>query len=115
MERLTTLAKKYEVLGKKTDELAAKLYEYKKMGGTVYNDFAAILDESLATVEKGGMFGEIGSSRSGSAGAETALRASAAEIAKANSGAAGAAALVKAWEGSPELAAQYEAEYKGGK
>ena len=114
IERLTAIAGKYEVLGKKAPELAEKLYTLKKAGGTVYDDYVALLDESLSAVTKGGMFGELGSSRQGSAGTEQTLGIKAAELSKsAQGGMTTPDAIIKAWEENPELAAQYEAEYFG--
>lgn len=114
IERLTAIAGKYEALGKKAPELAEKLYTLKKAGGTVYDDYVALLDESVAAVTKGGLFGEIGSSRQGSTGTEQTLGIKAAELAKsAQGGMTTPDAIIKAWEESPELAAQYEAEYFG--
>ena len=114
IERLTAVAKKYEVLGKKADELAPKLYELKKAGSTVYDEYVALLDESLATVTKGGLFGEIGSNNSGSAGMEQSINIKAAEITKAAiDGITAPDAIIKAWEENPELAAQYDREYMG--
>ena len=114
IERLTAIAGKYEVLGKKAPELAEKLYTLKKAGGTVYDDYVALLDESLSAVTKGGMFGELGSSRQGSAGTEQTLGIKAAELSKsAQGGMTTPDAIIKAWEENPELAAQYEAEYSG--
>jgi hypothetical protein len=83
---LTAVAKKYEIIGKKADELAPKLYDLKKAGGTAYDDTIALLDEQVVLVEKSGMFGEIGSGRSGAAGTDTELGAKAAEIKKSNAG-----------------------------
>lgn len=114
IERLTSVAKKYEVLGKKPEELAKKLYDMKKAGGSVYDEYIALLDESVSTVEKSGLFGEIGSNNQGSAGAEAALGMKAAELAKsATDGMASPDAIVKAWEENPELAAEYEKKYTG--
>ena len=113
IERLNTVAKKYEVLGKKSDELAAKLYDLKKAGGTVYDDYVTLLDENLAAVTKGGLFSEIGSNRQGSAGTEQTLGIKAAELAKSAQGMTSPEAIMKAFEENPELAAQYEAEYRG--
>ena len=113
-ERLTTVAKKYEIIGKKPAELAVKLYEMKKAGGTVYDDYVALLDEHVTTVEKSGVFGEIGSNNAGISGAVSdKLSATAAEIKKAATGAGitDVEALIKAFEENPELAAEYEAEY----
>jgi hypothetical protein len=108
---LTAVAKKYEIIGKKADELAPKLYDLRKAGGTAYDDFVGLLDEQLTLVEKGGIFGEIGSSRSGSPGTGDELGIIAAEIRKSNSGMSVEEAIAKAFEENPELAAKYEHEY----
>lgn len=114
-ERMNAVAKKYEPLGKKTDELAAKLYDLKKAGGTVYDDYVALLDENLAMVGKSGLFGEIGSNREGSAGSAESIGIKAAELAKsANGSMTQAEAVIKAFEENPDLAAQYEQEYMRG-
>lgn len=116
IERLTAVAKKYEVLGKKADELAAKLYDLKKAGGTVYDDYVTLLDENVTMLTKSGLFSEIGKNTQGSAGVEETLGIKAAELAKsATGGLDGPDAIIKAWEENPELAAQYEAEYMGGR
>ena len=115
IERLTAVAKKYEVLGKKADDLAVKLYELKKAGGTVYDDYVTLLDENVTTLTKSGLFSELGRNTQGSAGIEQAIGIKAAEVAKsADGGMTTPDAIVKAWEENPELAAQYEAEYMGG-
>ncbi len=114
IERLTSAAQKYEVLGKKAPELAAKLYDLKKAGGTVYADYVALLDENLAALTKGGLFAEIGSSRQGGGAAVQTLGIKAQELQKAATGGLSAPdAIIKAWEENPDLAAQYEAEYMG--
>lgn len=116
IERLTAFAKKYEVLGKNAGELAAKLYELKKAGGTVYDDYVALLDENVTTLTKSDMFSEIGKNTHGSAGTVQTLGIKAAELAKsADGGMSGPEAIIKAFEENPELAAQYEAEYRGGR
>ena len=111
---LAVLSQKYEIIGKKADELAVKLYALKKAGGTAYDDYVGLLDEQVTLVEKGGMFGEIGTSRSGS-GAETGIGAKVDEIRKANPGISMPEAIAKAYEENPELAARYEADYKKGR
>jgi hypothetical protein len=114
MEQLATVAKKYETIGKKADELAAKLYELKKAGGTVYDDFVALLDEQAAIVEKSGLFSELGSNREGSAGDSFAkLNAAAIEVMKRDASLSQAAAFVKACEENPALHAEYESEFLG--
>lgn len=89
-------------------------YDLKKAGGTVYDDYVALLDENLAMLGKSRLFGEIGSNRQGSAGTEESIGIKAAELAKsANGGMTHADAVIKAFEENPELAAQYEQEYMG--
>ena len=112
---LAIAAGKYEVIGKNAEELAPKLYELKKAGGTVYDEFVALLDEQVTLVEKSGLFGEIGSSRGGAVGNTGELAAKAAEISKNNSGMTEPEALAKAFEENPELAAKYEHEYLKGR
>ncbi len=114
IERLTTFAKKYEIIGKNADELAAKLYELKKAGGTVYTDYVALLDENLTAVEKGGLFAAIGSDNSGTADTVGKITAAAGEIAKAANTGMTPEAIIKAWENNPELAEMYESEYRNG-
>ena len=108
---LSVLAQKYEIIGKKADELAPKLYDLKKAGGTAYDDYVGLLDEQLNLVEKGGMFSEIGSSRSGASSVMGGIGAKVDEIRKSNPGMTMPEAIAKAYEENPELAAQYEAEY----
>jgi hypothetical protein len=115
IERLTGAVKKYELIGKKAKELAPKLYELKKAGGTAYDDYVALLDEHLTTVEKSGLFAEYGRNTSGSMGTAAELGIKAAEIVKSASGVSGAAAIVRAFEENPELAAKYDDDYRGGK
>lgn len=113
IERLTSAAKKYEPLGKNSAELAAKLYDLKKAGGTVYDDYIALLDENLNLIGKSHIFGEIGSSRQGNAeDMEETVKAKAAELAKSAT-MTNAEAVIKAFEDNPEIAAKYEQEYRG--
>lgn len=114
LERLTTFAKKYEIIGKNADELATKLYDLKKAGGTVYADYVALLDENLTAVEKGGLFKAIGSDNSGTTDTVGKITAAAGEIAKSANTGMTPEAVVKAWESNPDLAQAYEAEYRNG-
>ena len=115
MKEMTEVAKKYAPLGKKEDELAQTLYDMKKSNEANYNAYITILDESLALVEKSGLFAEIG--KSGSAGGSNnasgvvaKVEAKAKEIMK--SGVDYNTAIAKAWE-DPELLAEYDSEYFG--
>ena len=57
---LLTVAKKYELLGKKPEELVPVLKSLKAAGGTAYNDMIGILDANLEAVQKSGAFSELG-------------------------------------------------------
>ncbi|MCL2388112.1 MAG: hypothetical protein FWC89_11290 [Defluviitaleaceae bacterium] len=112
---LSIVAQKYEIIGKKADELAPKLYELKKAGGTAYDDFVGLLDEQVTLVEKSGLYGEIGTARSNTGSvAGSAFDAVVAEVRKNNPNMSQAAAIAKAYEENPELAEQYENNYTGG-
>lgn len=114
LNELKTIAKKYEPLGKKSDELAFTLYDMKKSGESTYNDYIALLDESLDMVNKSGMFAEIGKSARGMSGGSTVekIEAIATDIQKSDSTMSRLEAVNKAWELHPELIAEYEQEYK---
>lgn len=114
---LLDVAKKYEVLGEKPEELAKALKTLKNAGSTAFNDMIGILDRNMAMIDNSGVFGEIGKSFSG--GATTSVKKSAAEgkidtIAKGliekDPSLSYNLALAKAWEAHPELMAEYEDE-----
>lgn len=114
---LLDVAKKYEIVGEKPEELVKTLKSLKDAGGTAYNDMISVLDRSVAMVEQSGVFSEIGKSFSGNPVAS--IKKSAAEskidtIAKGymekDSALTYNAALAKAWEDHPELLDEYEVE-----
>ena len=111
------VAKKYEILGEKPEELGPKLYDLKKSDETMYNTVIATLDKQVALIEKSPLFAEIGKSGNGGSynglsGAEAKVDAKAQEIMKADPNMSYTAAIAKAWE-DPALAAEYDAEYFG--
>ena len=59
-KELTEIAKKYEIIGKKPEELVPLFKSLKKAGGNAYEQMIAILDASVEAVEKSGIFSEIG-------------------------------------------------------
>lgn len=59
---LKEVAKKYEIIGKKGDDLIPILKELKTAGDDAYNNYIAILDEMVTLQEKSGLFTEIGKS-----------------------------------------------------
>ena len=110
---LTEVAKKYAIIGKKTEELVPLFKSLRTAGGTAYNDMITVLDQAVATVEKSGAFSEIGKSGHGSVTMGTA-EAKVETIAKGymekDSSLDYASAMAKAWEDNPELMDEYEAE-----
>lgn len=102
------VAKKYELLGDKPEELAKTLKGLKNAGGTAYNDMIRVLDMSLKTVEKSGAFTEIGKSTSGQPDAWTMIEKHADEIMKASPTMTRVQAIDKACEQHPDLVAEYE-------
>ena len=110
---IAEVAKKYAVIGKKEDELVPLFKSLRAAGGTAYNDMIAILDQTVAAVEKSGVFSEIGKSGHGS-GTAGAVEAKIEGIAKGymekDSSLDYASAVAKAWEDNPELMDEYEAE-----
>lgn len=111
---LLNVAKKYEPIGKKADELAYTLYDMKKSGQANYDEYIALLDESLAMVQKSGVFEEIGKSGRGIsfAGGSTVnkIEQVATEIQKSDPSLSRVEAVDKAWSMHPELIAEYEQE-----
>lgn len=108
---LATVAKKYEVLGKDSNELAEKLYNLKKSGGTAFEDFTALLDEQMTLVEKSGIFTEIGKSATGDNGGLSIIDAAATEMRKSNPGLDYSGSIVAAFRADPAAYARYEADY----
>ena len=110
---LSQVAKKYEIIGKKPEELVPLFKSLKAAGGTAYSDMIAVLDQAVETVEKSGAFSEIGKSGHGS-NAAGAVEAKVDAIAKGymekDSSLDYTAAMAKAWEDHPELMDEYEDE-----
>lgn len=113
LKELMGIAKKYEIIGKKPEELAPILKSLKEAGGTAYNDMIGILDSMVDAIDSSGVFGEIGKSREGDpepTREETVAkaRAKAAEIMKGNPGLTEAQALDQAFLSDPELMAAFD-------
>lgn len=110
---LTEVAKKYAIIGKKTEELVPLFKSLRAAGGTAYNDMIAVLDQAVDTVEKSGAFSEIGKSGHGSGtvgAAEAKVEAIAKGYMEKDSSLDYASAMAKAWEDNPELMEEYEEE-----
>jgi len=108
---LTQIAKKYELIGKKAEELVVTLKSLKAAGGTAYNDMIFMLDQTLETVEKSGAFSEIGKSGgNGTGGAWAKIEKKADEIMKSEPTMGREAAIDLACQNNPDLVREYETE-----
>ncbi len=111
---IMTVAKKYELLGKKPEELAPVLKSLKAAGGSAYNDMISVLDANLAVVQASPAFTEIG--KRGGNGAPPSdgdaawakIEKHAEEIRKAAPAMSYAEAIDKACQDHPDLVHQYE-------
>lgn len=103
------VAKRYTIIGKKPEELAPVLKSLKAAGGSAYDDMIAVLDSAVETVEKSGVFGEIGK-RGIAADADPwgKIEKVADEFMKDNVNLTRAQAIEKACDAHPELVREYE-------
>ena len=112
-KELQAVAKKYEIIGKKPDELVPVLKELKEAGGSAYNDMVAMLDQTVDAIEKSGVFAEIGKSGgagNGNGGAWARAEAQAVELMKSKTGMTMQQALDSVFVSDPGLAAECEKE-----
>lgn len=110
-KELADVAKKYEIIGKKPDELVPMLKSLKAAGGTAYTDMLSLLDASVEAVNKSGMFTEIGKSGGHGGGEPDAwakIEKKADEIQAANPGMARVDAIDTACQQNPQLVHDYE-------
>lgn len=114
MKEYAEIAKKYAPLGKDEAELATKLYDMKKSNEANYNAYIEVLDEHLDLVNKSGLFQEIGKSAGGynnTGKTQDKIWAKAEAYMKSGAAKDYTAAVAKAWQDSPELMEEYDAEY----
>lgn len=111
-KELTEAAGKYAVIGKKAEELAPLFKSLKAAGGSAYDDMIAVLDQAVDTVEKSGVFSEIGKSGHGGAegGAWAEAEAKAVELMKSKAGLSKAQALDEVLAEDSGLAERCEKE-----
>ena len=112
---LLTVAKKYELLGKKPEELVPVLKSLKAAGGTAYNDMIGVLDANLEAVQKSGAFSEIGKrggdhshATTGADDAWSQIEKRAEEIRKSAPTMGYYEAIDQACQQNPELVHEYE-------
>ncbi len=106
MGELETIAKKYELLGNEPKALAEKLYAMKQKGS--YEDYIAVLDQSLALVEKSGIFQEIGTNTTG---LELSSLSQLVEDIQKRDGCTKEKAFLKAYEENGDFARAYDHGY----
>lgn len=112
-KELAEIAKKYEIIGKKKEELVPLFKSLKSVGGTAFNDMIAVLDQTVETVEKSGVFSEIGKSGHGGStegGAWAEAETKAVELMKSRAGLTKAQALDEVLMTDPSLAERCEKE-----
>ena len=109
-KELMDVAKRYEIIGKKPEELLPVLKSLKNAGGSAYADMINILDASVEAVNKSSMFTEIG--KSGGYGGETdawfKIEKKADEIQAASPTMSRTAAIDMACQQNPQLVHEYE-------
>lgn len=105
---LEAVAKKYEVIGKKPEELIPVLKSLK--GTSAYDEMISVMDAAVDAVEKSALFTEIGKTGHGTGDAMKQADEKAAEIMKADPNLSHAQALDRVFQQNPELAAQVEKE-----
>lgn len=110
-KELTEVAKRYEAIGKKAEELVPKFKSLKKAGGTAYDDMIAVLDAAVETVNKSGIFSEVGKSGHPDTNAtKTKVEGIAKGYMEKDPSLSYNMAVAKAWEENPELMAEYDEE-----
>lgn len=114
---LLGVAKKYEIIGKKPEELVPTLKSLKAAGGTAYADMISVLDSAVAMAEASGTFSEIGKSSRGigntsvaKSNSETKVETIAKGYMEKDPNLSYVDAIAKAWENNPDLMDSYEEE-----
>ena len=107
MQEMEEVAKKYEILGENTSELAKSLKEMKETNEPLFKSCIAMLDKQVSLINKSGLFTEIGKSgvQADANGQESVAKARsfATEIMKSNPALTYDQAMAKAWDEHPEL------------
>lgn len=106
---LFEIAKRYELLGKKPEELAPILKSTKKASEEAYKQVIATLDSALDIAKRSPLFKEVGSNgNGGSTDAEAQIAKRAAEIRQANPKLNEYEARDQAFQEHPELIKEFE-------
>ena len=110
---LEEVAKKYELLGTKAEELVPVLKSMKATSDEAYNNFIASMDNNLAVIKKSGLFEEIGKSGGAHTGNDDTegvakMNAKVAEIKKSMPNLTDAQAQDIVMQNDPELRAMFD-------
>lgn len=122
-KELREVAKSYEIIGKKEEELYPVLKSVKAAGTEAYSQLITVLDGVKAAVEKSGVFSEIGKLGHSAPGmvppvqqaaaatsAETRIEGIAKGYMEKDPSMSQLDAVAKAWEDNPDLLAEYDEE-----
>ena len=105
---LTEVAKRFEVLGKKTEDLVPVLKSLKASNTAAYDHYVSVLNESLVALNKSKAFEEVGRNGHGVNQPWEAIEKRAGEIMAANPALNRHQAIVQAGVENPQLVAEYE-------
>lgn len=110
---LEEVAKKYELLGTKVEDLVPVLKSMKETSDETYNNFIASMDNNLAVIQKSGLFEEIGKSGGAHTGNNDTegvakMNAKVAEIKKSMPNLTDAQAQDIVMQNDPELRAMFD-------
>ncbi len=106
---MTAVAKKYELLGKKSEELAPILKRVKKSNAEAYEGLIAVLDQSLDIAKRSNLFNEVGSNaNAGSSDSAKRIAKCVSEIRKNRPELSEAEALDMVFQANPDLIAEYD-------
>ena len=110
---LEEVAKKYELLGTKAEDLVPVLKSMKETSDEAYNNFITSMDNNLAVIQKSGLFEEIGKSGGAHTGNDDTegvakMNAKVAEIKKSMPNLTDAQAQDIVMQNDPELRAMFD-------
>lgn len=108
---MVAVAKKYELLGKKPEDLVPILKKVKKSDAKAYEELIAILDQSLDIAKRSNLFSEVGSNANANASGTDSAKIIAkhvSEIRKNRPELSEAEALDMVFQTNPDLIAEYD-------
>lgn len=108
---MVAVAKKYELLGKKPEDLAPILKKVKKSDAKAYEELIAILDQSLDIAKRSNLFSEVGSNANANANGTDSAKIIAkhvSEIRKNRPELSEAEALDMVFQTNPDLIAEFD-------